>query len=186
MSQSTAEVIKIGPAQVSYGASTNMAFMSVKGATIKWSPKTTEAKISKYGDTPVQIFYTGGSLECDFEISQTDLAVLAGLSLGIAEGTNTGGHPAAGFGMPAGTVITGQKLVITPENATYSATGSSNYSFTIWLAIPLGEPEFMYTTEGAENVYKIKFRAIYDPTHDTGGTNYLGVAAPLGLWGNVS
>jgi hypothetical protein len=184
MSQSVAEVIKIGPAQVSYGTvGSNLTFMSVKGATIKWSPKTTDAKVSKYGDTAVATYFTGGELTVEFEMSQTDYTILSGMSLGTTEGTVSAGHPAVGFGMTAGAQVVGQKLTITPENATYSAGGTSNYVFTVWLAVPVGEPEFLYTTEGAENVYKIKFRANYDPTHDAGSFT---PAAPLGLWGNPS
>jgi hypothetical protein len=182
MAQSVAEVIKIGPAQVSYGSvGSNLTFMSVKGATIKWAPKTTDAKVSKYGDTAVATYYTGGELTVEFEMSQTDLAILSGMILATTQGNVSAGHPALGFGMAAGTQITGQKLTITPENSAYSGAGSSNYAFTVWLAVPVGEPEFLYTTEGAENVYKIKFRANYDPNHDAGSFT---PAAPLGLWGN--
>lgn len=128
-------------------------------------------------------FFTGGELTVEFEMSQTDYAILSGLSLGTTQGNVSAGHPAVGFGLAAGVQVVGQKLTITPENATYSAAGTSNYVFTVWLAVPVGEPEFLYTTEGAENVYKVKFRANYDPTHDTPTFT---PAAPLGLWGNPS
>jgi hypothetical protein len=175
LTESLDKVIKIGPAKIQWSTTTTdlLGYCSVKGVTAKWVPKTTDAKIAKYGDTPVKTFYTGGELSVEFEMSQTDFDILSKGSPAVTKLTG-GAKSGLGIGAVAGTAVTPVKLVIIPLNSAYIAD-PTDFTLTIWKAVPLGEPEIMYTTEGGENVYKAKFKALVDETHAN---------CPLGLFGD--
>lgn len=161
------QVIKIGPAKAEFNG-TDLGHMSVKGATAKWMPKTTYAKVAKYGDTAVKTFFTGGELTVEFELAQTDFALFAKSQIATEFAAAPG--PGVGFGGLGGRILTPFELVLTPENA-----GTVAFKLTVPRAVAIGEPEIMYSSEAEENVYKVKFKALADESAAAG--------QQLAVWG---
>lgn len=184
MPQQLSDVIKIGPAKVILtppGSPTgNLGHVSVKGVTVMWKPKTTDAKVSTFGDTAVNTFYIGSELTVEFELAQTnfELMAMAQLATGI-------GATGVGFGNFAGREVVPVKLEVIPDNPAFTVgpppATNKNLKFTVHKAVAIGEPEILYTSEGEGNVYKVKFRAQIDD----GPTGTSNPDRQLAFWGEV-
>lgn len=82
-----------------------------------------------------------------------------------------------GIGARPGVEIPARTLRIEPINSDFATGGTKDLSLTVFRAVPLGDPEIVYSPEGENNVYKVSFKALVDSSRPLG--------ANLAVWGDT-
>ncbi len=170
MAEAVVSQFPLGVCAVSYNGA-DLGLTSLKGAVIKTKTKFTDTMAGKYGQVATGKFIDGQGIEADFELTQSQLSMLAACYPGVTKITGTSGASKLAFGLLAGTKLAQGALVLTPvlgSGATPDAqTGaySPGFNITITQAVAIGE--FTKTWNGSEYVWPVKFEGLID----TGKTN---------------
>ena len=147
------EVLNLGPCTVTVN-SVNVGHTGPDGVKVTMPADQVEAFAGKWGKkAPVKAWIATQAVEAEFTLIQTNMVDLVNVFNGLTKVTS-GADSKITVGKIAGSPITAVPVVFTPINTSNTPT----YDFTIPYAVPVGNPELLYTGDKFQE-WKCKFRA---------------------------
>lgn len=159
MSQDISKVILLGSVEVEYnGVDLGHTDPSTK-VTVK--TELVKAQVAKFGKSTVKVFRNGIEVMVEMMLMQTDLTNIQGSSTASPYPqfypVSSGGNTKLGIGEVAGQESEGAELVLTPV----LGDNTPDFDFTLHNAVPVGDPELMYTSEKVQ-IWKVVFEGVID------------------------
>lgn len=162
MSLDVSEVKLYGPADVRIGGVT-MGHTTMEGIKVKRTPKIAEAKVAKFGDTPVGKWQDGEKITVEFTLAQSDFSLLVQALPGATLVTDSSsGNQKLTFGKIAGSSLSPIALTLIP----FVAANTPYFDITIPQAVSIGEFEVNYVGEKFNG-----FKCIFEGLIDEGSTD---------------
>ncbi len=159
-----AEEVLLGSVNVLWN-SVNQGHIDRDGIEIDIVPEVVESQVGDFGNTPVNAWDDGLTIEGTFKLVQTADFDVPLLAIGDAQGTKvtTGVNSAIGVGNTVGSPMTTNELKFLPIVAANTPT----YDLTIHRAMIMGSPKLLFkTTE--KQVWEIKFKGLIDENRVSG------------------
>ena len=128
-SQTKDEVYLIGPSQITIGG-VNVGY--TEDASLELEVTDVQANVAKYGDTPLKVWHLATKARLKFTIHQINYEIYAKVFQGSTHLTD-GSNDALAFGKVAGVALTGEEVILTPEQ---SATLGDIGKLILWKCVP--------------------------------------------------
>jgi len=150
-----AKVKLLGPATVKIN-DVEVGHVDGEGVTCSLASELVEGKVGAYGESVVQEWLNGQTVEVEFNLAESNMASLGLLVPGATTVTSIGGDKKLTFGRGAGFQLVPVVLLIEPRNAALKP----GFNLRSGRAVPVGDFDIVFN--GEQTVYACKFSALID------------------------